>query len=199
MKHNEKWLLLCCQVMIAKLPQTKLPKDRNQTREKNTKQKHTVNYLLRANPHSGNWLFQALESILGFLKLNSSSFEQPLENQPNVKYNSNYEMNLILKISFSKQQNNSHLKIFGFFQESLISKGKEKCVISCSKGNYLQKWIDKNIKRKSNKTRKTFVLIFWQSTVQHLLFWSSKLQTLQKSFYHKMNCLCPYVIWPASK
>lgn len=144
MKHNEKWLLLCCQVLIVKLPQTQLPKDGNQTRKKNTKQKHTVNYLLRANAHSGNWLFQALEPILGFLKLNLSSFEQPLENQPNIKYNSNYEINLILKISFSKKQNNSHLKIFGFFQESLISKGKEKCVISCSKGNYLQKWIDKN-------------------------------------------------------
>lgn len=147
MKHDEKWLLLCCQVMIVKLPQTQCPKDRNQTRKKNTKQKHTVNYLLRANAHSGNWLFQALEPILGFLKLNLSSFEQPLENQPNIKYMiSNYEMNLILKISFSKKQNNSHLKIFGFFQESLISKGKEKCVISCSKGNYLQKWIDKNKK-----------------------------------------------------
>ena len=73
-----------------------------------------------------------------------SSFEQPLENQPNIKYNPNYKINLILKISFSKKKNNSHLKIFGFFQESLISKGKEKCVISCSKGNYLQKCIDKN-------------------------------------------------------
>ena len=90
--------------MIVKLPQTQLPKDRNQTRKKNTKQKHTVNYLLPANAHSGNWLFQALEPILGFLKLNLSSFEQPLENQPNIKYNPNYKINLILKISFSKKK-----------------------------------------------------------------------------------------------
>lgn len=125
MKQNEKWLLLCCQVMIVKLPQTQLPKDRNQTRKKNTKQKHTVNYLLRANAHSGNWLFQALEPILGFLKLNLSSFEQPLENQPNIKYNSNYEINLILKISFSKNKTILTSKYLVSFKSPWLAREKK--------------------------------------------------------------------------
>ena len=46
--------------------------------------KNAIHYLLQAKVHFENWVFQELELIPCSLKLNLSSAQQPLQNQPNI-------------------------------------------------------------------------------------------------------------------